>query len=150
MQDRFKFRHYNKLVKKMTYYDKPEMQVCLNNDFKSGLIFPMSEEYEDNAMYMGKYTYYQQCTGLKDKNGKLIYEGDILTDGYHNMLVYYDQENCSFALQKRTNYSLKRFGKNGYERISLRNLSENSFKNHQLKIIGNIYENPELLNKEDK
>ena len=86
-----------------------------------------------------------QCTGLRDKRHQLIYESDIVTDGYNNMLVYYNRETCSFAMQKRTKYTLKRFGKNGYEVVSLRNLSENHFKNYQLEIIGNEFQNPELL-----
>lgn len=140
MQDRFKFKWFSKKYKKIFEV------ACL--EFPDIVVYIDEDGNEVETSLSSDYGELIQCTGLKDKNGKLIFEGDILTDGYYNMLVYYDQENCSFALQKRTKYTLKRFGKNGYERISLRNLSENSFKNHQLKILGNVYENPELL--EDK
>lgn len=136
--DRFKFRHYNKLVKKMTYYDKPEMQVCLNNDFKSGLIFPMSEEYDDNAMYMGNYTYYQQCTGLKDKNGKLIYEGDIVHKSGSKFNgekilseVAWSDMTASFWYSDLTGIGGAHEFRSGTAA--------------KMEVLGNIYENPELM-----
>lgn len=130
MQNRFKFRHFNLLTKKMTYYDKPEMQVCLSDDFKSGLIFPLSEEYDDNAMYMGNYTYYQQCTGLKDKNGKLIFEGDICIYDFEEIgkqkaVIYFDITYAGFMVKPLRNFQCTKL--------------------NNCEIIGNIYENQELL-----
>ncbi|MCO4095729.1 hypothetical protein KFV08_07845 [Macrococcoides canis] len=75
--------------------------------------------------------YLMQSTGLKDKNGKEIYEGDIIycrdlwLDGdrrkTHKQIVKYDSGMFSA----------------GY--VSLRTNNSTS------EIIGNIYENPELL-----
>ena len=75
-----------------------------------------------------------QSTGLKDKNGKEIFEGDVLgtKDGVLNGVVEYRSD-----LGMWTN-SLIRY--NNFERLcNVANSRE---------IIGNIYENPELL--EDK
>lgn len=149
MQDRFKFRHFNLLTKKMTYYDKPEMQVCLSDDFKSGLIFPLSEKYDDNAMYMGNYTYYQQCTGLKDKNGKLIFEGDIV------QLVSFKEDNVvhiCFWNEDTAEYLFEPIIK-GNRNAPLLGIEEFAQSTEYMfedednipEIIGNIYENPELL-----
>lgn len=72
-----------------------------------------------------------QSTGLFDKNGKEIFEGDILgtKDGLLNGVVEYRSD-----LGMWTN-SLIRY--NNFERLcSVANSRE---------IIGNIYENPELL-----
>lgn len=71
-------------------------------------------------------------TGLRDKNGKEIYEGDILQtdeDQHFDGVVEYDEEygtwNYSYAILEFADEPNKYWG-----------------------VIGNIYENPELL--EDK
>lgn len=81
-----------------------------------------------------------QCTGLKDKNEKLIYEGDIVkyTSLYSGNLtgeVYLDSETLQ--------YKLKLLYSSG-EIYADRDLAYFVNKNG-LEKVGNIYENKELL-----
>ena len=72
--------------------------------------------------------YVRQFTGLKDKNGKEIYEGDIVKSVYGNGYIVF--EYIGFAIKSI-----------GSESIDF------EFPSFYLncEIIGNIYENPELL-----
>lgn len=69
-----------------------------------------------------------QFTGLKDINGKEIYEGDIVGEGGLILKIVWDKEHARFQGEDKT----KQVG----------------FYLQRFRIIGNIYENPELLESE--
>lgn len=77
-----------------------------------------------------------QSTGLKDKNGKEIYEGDIMDIGGHPWFVTFFSAKARFGLNTR---NIWKKGKPVYFFKSMEYAKENAF------VIGNIYENPELL-----
>lgn len=84
-----------------------------------------------------------QYTGLKDKNGKEIYEGDIVFTKWEEAEVGRDEGSKSIVF-----YSLKNGGwstnKEGYDAEWNYHLVFHCFPKHT-EVIGNIYENPELL-----
>jgi len=95
----------------------------------------------------------RQYTGLVDKNRKEIYEGDIVR--YNNELYVIKFDEWGGELGK--NKDLFRFVGFYMEKIGIEDmtgkLSLLSYyeinRNEKLEVVGNIYENPELL-KEDK
>ena len=77
-----------------------------------------------------------QYTGLIDKNGKKVFEGDIIrnTDDNNIAVVSWYEEHAAFMLY------IKKQNKIYF-------LYDNNFK--LIEVIGNIHDNPELLKEHD-
>ena len=72
-----------------------------------------------------------QYTGLKDKNGKEIYCDDFIADGDRTWLIIWDDESCKFLLDEIKGLQASR--------------PCNTVWVEGMEIIGNRFENPELL-----
>lgn len=152
MNDRFKFRAFYKdfplcddekgdYTKSFMIYNVSPYGGCnvgtYVEDFEDQLTEQgfTEDEIEQVRDYFSHYEYedwinfwaddIEQCTGLKDRNGKLIYEGDIVREiskrqpEWEEYVVAVKWGYCGFNLYKDDEFDFE--------------------------VVGNVHENPELL-----
>jgi len=119
-----KFRAWDKHMNKMA--DKEYFQITFNGILIDGTPSTNQEDYV-----------VMQYTGLKDKNGKEIYEGDIAMVDLRPTLPWCMPSVIEFA-HGRFRYN------QDHIRIPLADVEIMSITSEH-EVIGNIYENPELL-----
>ena len=93
-----------------------------------------------------------QYTGLKDKNGNRIWENDIVSCEHEkypeNNPLYY---LFPFPIKYNRNYAVEFINTGSSYGYRLRNksihfmLTGNVIYNHEIKVLGNVFDNPELL-----
>lgn len=94
-------------------------------------------EDKQRWVHFDDYDCIMQSTGLHDKNGQEIFEGDILGietyEGILNVNVFWDDKHALFMFKSEIHN----------EEELLAELVENN--TYPFEIVGNIHENPELL-----
>ena len=107
MNDRFRYR----------------IPVYKNNEFDGFVYLNLGDKLPD--LHGGYYSMAEQCTGLKDKNGKLIYERDIIREisekepEWEEYITAVRWKECGFNLYNTEDFDFE--------------------------IIGNIHENGDLV-----
>lgn len=136
MQNRFRFKVYYKP------HNKVYNVICLNCDRQKEIII----EYNGStALVEWENCVILQSTGLRDRDGKLIYEGDIIefTD---NVTI-----NGSKTHVAKVEHN-KEFNAYMYhaECMGWYTINPSQNKRFKVKVIGNVYANPELLEVENE
>jgi len=114
-----KFRAWNKKQNRWANHNELLGDIEVRASVNSPSILTVGEDKYDINTH----------TGLRDKNGKEIYEGDIARGRYNNWIISFEsgcfqgkQSNCVSHL------------------VPICNMAS-----EMIEVIGNIYENPELL-----
>lgn len=125
MSREIKFRCWDKYNKEMLDVEDLHWDDCTREFSIRTTMYSDYFDIEDMIL--------MQYTGLKDKNGKEIYEGDIvkIKSNPLDMIGYiiYDEYDLAFELRDDENESQECLW----------------YQEQELEVIGNIYDNPELL-----
>lgn len=131
-----KFRAFVKKRNKIVNVDKINFEEKYITRYLDDLPFPTLVKYPFEDIVLMQYA------GIKDKNGKEIYEGDIV-----NIHQTVNGENVFVIEITNTGLVIPsyRFDRNYKYQYNIRELLEVDEYEKEIEVIGNIYENPELL-----
>lgn len=127
----WKFRAYDSSTKQM----QTSEEVFINN----GIVYLRDEN--TGGLVAKKELIAMLCTGVKDTKGNEIYDGDIIKihdnelGTWHQMIFWSNKKCLMFQVRERTDF--------GYVIDDEFSTDYSNFESYE--VVGNIYENPELL-----
>lgn len=130
------FRAWNK--KTQSFIDYGDLVL----DLRSGKIYAGDIGLVESTIDVTDQIELMQSTGMKDKNGVEIFEGDVVLVSVQNGFDYLDNKVC--VVKNSIDYS-------GLvcatvdEDLEYRIFNTELFEEYTYEVIGNIYENSELL-----
>ena len=133
MNREIKFRVYDKDLKRMRYLHSSHDFICFDekgNGYYHNMQTGFGEWFSDLMQY----------TGLKDKNGVEVYEGDIIdihqtVNGYNQFVIQYD--NYKFSARY---YNQKTKQILGWYQYDLDELFEINEFEKEIEVIGNVWD----------
>ena len=114
------------------HFDKKPINECSNNKYKDFIV--TNGVYGEHYYPISELSSLGQYTGLKDKEGNKIFEGDILTGQNCRFVVKYDERQAEFVAVNST--LPKGFGLP---------MSQTWIDETKKVIGGNIHDNPDLI-----
>lgn len=141
--NRFNFRVWDKTYNQL-FYDAQDTY-----DFTRGTPTPIMADSFGELIEDTENFHLMQSTGMVDKNNKEIFEGDLIRDENNDLFIV--QFNTAYDIQTinqiepwTTNLSLED-NETDFDMVNHKIMWYKNYINKKVEVIGNIYENKELL-----